>query len=68
MSESKPKPLFFIVLVLAIASLIVYGLRDTIFPEGGTDGPGNVIISKDELTPDSVEADDSYLPSSLNLL
>ncbi len=36
MSESpKPKPLFFIVVGLVIAGLLLYAFRGTIFPEGG---------------------------------
>lgn len=66
MSDSKPKPLFFVVLVIAIASLMVYGLRDTLFPKGEPDGPGSVNISKDELTPGSVEADDASVPTTVS--
>ncbi|MDA0766563.1 MAG: phosphate ABC transporter substrate-binding/OmpA family protein [Verrucomicrobia bacterium] len=66
MSESKPKPLFFIVLTIAVIGLLAYGFRGTLFPKGDPDNPGDVTITKDELNPGSVEADDANVPTTVS--
>lgn len=38
-SGGGPKPGFYVVLFLVAAGLVVYGLRDTLFPKGGQPGP-----------------------------
>ena len=66
MSESKPKPLFFIIVGLVIAGLLLYALRGTLFPEGTADGPTDTIDLKD-LKPDkAVEAADANVPTTVS--
>ncbi len=62
--EPRPKPLFYIVLALAIAGLMVYGLRDTLFPRGDRSGPGTIgkeLISGAKGT----EAPDANVPTTV---
>lgn len=66
MSESKPKPLFFIVLTIAVIGLLAYGFRGTLFPKGDPSNPGDVTITKDELNPGSVEAADANVPTTVS--
>jgi len=66
MSESKPKPLFFIVLTIAVIGLLAYGFRGTLFPKGDPSNPGGVTITKDELNPGSVEAADANVPTTVS--
>jgi NitT/TauT family transport system substrate-binding protein len=66
MSESKPKPLFFIVLTIAVIGLLAYGFRGTLFPKGDPDNPKDVTITKDELNPGSVEAADANVPTTVS--
>ena len=67
MSESKPKPLFFIVVGLVIAGLLLYAFRGTIFPKGAPDGPQGVTISPSDLKPDeAVEAADANVPTTVS--
>lgn len=48
-SGGGPKPGFYVVLFLVAAGLVVYGLRDTLFPKGGR---------PDSQTPTPISADD----------
>ena len=65
MSEaSKPKPLFFVVLVIVILGLLAYGFRSVIFPENDTDKPQEITL--DELSgAQGVEAPDSNVPTTV---
>jgi len=64
MNESRPKPLFYITLLIIIAGLVAYGFRDTIFPKGPDTTTGS--ISKDELTQTAgVEASDANVPTTV---
>ena len=80
MSDSaKPKPLFFIVVGLVIAGLLLYAFRGTIFPEGGADSTDPAPIAATPIDPadlpaaapatvaqgDSVEALDSNAPTTV---
>jgi len=80
MSDSaKPKPLFFIVVGLVIAGLLLYAFRGTIFPEGGADSTDPAPIAATPIDPadlpaaapatvaqgDSVEAPDSDAPTTV---
>ncbi len=62
--EVRPKPLFYIVLIVAILGLAVYGLRHILFPKGSGNGPGT--ISKEELQQTKgVEAADANVPTTV---
>jgi ABC-type nitrate/sulfonate/bicarbonate transport system substrate-binding protein/outer membrane protein OmpA-like peptidoglycan-associated protein len=66
MSNPTPKAPFFIVLILVIAGLVTYGLRDTLFPKGKTPGT-NAHIDPSDLatTSDGVEAADANVPTTV---
>jgi len=67
MSESKPKPLFFIVLALVIAGLLLYAFRGFIFPEGSGDGTKGVTIDKSDIMQvDGAEAADANVPTTVS--
>lgn len=60
----KPKPLFYLVLLLAVAGLAVYGMRNILFPRANKAGPAS--ITRDELKGDkSVEAADANVPTTV---
>ena len=62
--ESRPKPLFFIVLAIVICGLVAYGFRSVIFPKN--ESGKSATISKDELTgAQGVEAADSNVPTTV---
>lgn len=62
--EARPKPLFFVVLIVVILGLLGYGFRSTLFPKNDSGKPGS--ISKDELTgSNGVEAADSNAPTTV---
>jgi len=64
MNESRPKPLFYITLLVIIAGLVAYGFRDTLFPKGSDSSTG--VITKDELTQTAgVEAADANVPTTV---
>ena len=66
MSNPTPKAPFFIVLILVIAGLVAYGLRDTLFPKGKTPGPVAPIDKSDlATTSDGVEAADANVPTTV---
>ena len=82
MSDSaKPKPLFFIVLGLVVAALLLYAFRGVLFPEGGggkpqgqTGGPvaapptqanSNATPAQTSPASDSIEAADSNAPTTV---
>ncbi len=63
-NEARPKPLFYVVVALVVAGLLLYGFRSVIFPKGDTSGPAN--ISKDELGQhEGVEAADANVPTTV---
>jgi ABC-type nitrate/sulfonate/bicarbonate transport system substrate-binding protein len=66
MSNPTPKAPFFIVLILVVAGLVVYGFRDTLFPKGKTPGT-SAHIDKSDLatTSDGVEAADPNVPTTV---
>ena len=66
MSESKPKPLFFIIVGLVIAGLLLYAFRGTIFPAGSSDGPTGTIDPKDLRPDETVEAADANVPTTVS--
>ena len=62
--ESRPKPLFFVVLACVILGLLAYGFRSALFPKDVSGKAGS--ISKDELTgAKGVEAADSNVPTTV---
>jgi len=62
--EPRPKPLFYIVLLLAIAGLVAYGMRNVLFPRADRSGPGT--ISKDDIQQTKgVEASDANVPTTV---
>ncbi len=62
--EARPKPLFFVVLILAILALLGYGFRSVLFPKDDSAKPGN--ISKEELSDmKGVEAADANVPTTV---
>lgn len=62
--QPRPKPLFYIVLLAAIAGLAVYGMRNVLFPKADRSGPGT--ISKDEIQQTKgVEAADASVPTTV---
>ena len=62
--EVRPKPLFYLVLIVAIIGLAVYGLRHILFPKGSGNAPGT--ISKEELQQTKgVEAADANVPTTV---
>ncbi len=62
--ESRPKPLFFVVLAIVILGLVAYGFRSVIFPK--SESSKSATISKDELTgAKGVEAADSNVPTTV---
>ncbi|MFT5124464.1 MAG: ABC-type nitrate/sulfonate/bicarbonate transport system substrate-binding protein, partial [Verrucomicrobiales bacterium] len=66
MSNVKPKAPFFIVLILVIVGLVVYGFRDTLFPKG--QGQATVgTINKSDLggSTSGVEAADANAPTTV---
>ena len=67
MSDPKPKAPFFVVLVLVIAGLVVYAMRDTLFPQGQTDGQQEPISASDiSQGVDGVEAADANVPTTVS--
>jgi ABC-type nitrate/sulfonate/bicarbonate transport system substrate-binding protein len=62
--DVKPKPLFYIVLSLAVAALAAYGLRGVIFPRAGNTGPGNISAS-DLKSATGTEAPDANVPTTV---
>ncbi len=66
MADSKPKPVFFIVLGLVIAGLLLYAFRGTIFPEASSNKRG--IINPGDLTlpGDGVEGPDPNVPTTVS--
>jgi len=62
--EVKPKPLFYIILMLAVAALAAYGLRGVLFPRAGTTGPGN-ISAGDLKSASGTEAPDANVPTTV---
>jgi len=67
MAEAKPKPLFFIVLGLVIAALVIYALRGVLFPAGADDPGKGVRITKDDiLQAAGIEADDANVPTTVS--
>ena len=62
--ESRPKPLFFVVLACVVLGLVAYGFRGVLFPKDQASQPA--AISKDELTAAAgVEAADSNVPTTV---
>jgi len=62
--EARPKPLFFIVLVVVILALLGYGFRSVLFPKDESAKPAS--ISKEELSAVAgVEAADSNVPTTV---
>ena len=63
--SAKPKPAFFVVLVLVILGLIAYAFRGVIFPEGNENNPD--YIDPKDLTGggSAVEAADSAVPTTV---
>ena len=47
MTSKKPSPLFFIVVLLVVLGLLAYAFRDTLFPKGTVDQPGDNINPSD---------------------
>ena len=45
--EAKPKPLFYIAVLLVVCGLVAYGFRGVLFPKAPTQGVTS--ITKDEL-------------------
>ncbi len=62
--DVKPKPLFYVVLLLAVAGLAAYGLRNVLFPRAATNTPGNISVS-DLKTTSGTEAPDSNVPTTV---
>ena len=62
--DVKPKPLFYIMLFLAVAALAAYGLRGMLFPRAGNSGPGNISAS-DLKTASGTEAADANVPTTV---
>ncbi len=65
MSEAtRPKPLFYAILILAVLGLAFFGLRKIIFPKADQRGPGT--ISQEELQSASgAEAADANVPTTV---
>ena len=62
--ETRPKPLFYVVVALVVVGLLIFAFRNVIFPKSETAGPGT--ISKDELNPaQGVEAADANVPTTV---
>lgn len=61
--ETRPKPLFYVAVVLVILGLLIYGFRNVIFPKNEK-APGT--ITKDELSKEQgVEAADANVPTTV---
>lgn len=66
MADTKPKPLFFIVVGVVVAVLIAYALRGMLFPAGKDDSAKGVTISKEELRQAAgIEAADANVPTTV---
>ncbi len=66
MADTKPKPLFFVVVGIVVAVLIAYALRGVLFPAGKDDSAKGVTISKEELRQASgIEAADANVPTTV---
>lgn len=63
--SAKPKPLFYVVLGLIVAGLLIYGLRNVLFPEGKKETAD--IISADDLkqAAGGAEAADANVPTTV---
>ncbi len=62
--DVKPKPLFYIFLLIAIAGLAAYGLRGVLFPRTMNSGPGNISVS-DIKSATGTEAPDANVPTTV---
>lgn len=64
--EVRPKPFFYIVLILAIAGLVVYGFRDTLFPKHNKAGTGSITADDLKTTAaQETEAPDANAPTTV---
>ncbi len=62
--EAKPKPLFYIAVLLVVCGLVAYGFRGVLFPKAPTQGVTS--ITKDELgSAQGVEAADANVPTTV---
>ena len=62
--DTRPKPLFYVVVGLVVLGLLLYGLRGILFPKKQGSGPGQ--ITKEELTQaQGVEAPDANAPTTV---
>ena len=62
--DTRPKPLFYVVVGLVVLGLLLYGLRGVLFPKKQGSGPGQ--ITKEELTQaQGVEAPDANVPTTV---
>jgi NitT/TauT family transport system substrate-binding protein len=62
--SAKPKPAFFVVLVVVILGLLGYAFRDVFFPKGD-DGHGDYIDPKELTAGGGVEATDAAVPTTV---
>lgn len=62
--EAKPKPLFYVAVLIVVLGLLAYGFRGVLFPKGNTQSVAS--ITKDELgANDGVEAADANVPTTV---
>ncbi len=62
--ETRPKPLFYLVLLLAVAGLAAYGFRNVLFPRAAGGGAGP-ISAQDLKAASGAEAPDANAPTTV---
>ena len=63
--DVRPKPLFYIVLALAITALVIYGCRDTLFPRAAKSTGDISLKDLNTSAQQATEAPDSNVPTTV---